>query len=96
MKTGKNRFVRVLLAAALAVALVGPSAWAKEKSVKSVAEGGEGQSVTEWPAGVTKYVKGKALDGYTCCFAMDAKSVCGTAYASCRCDSNTAHVLAVR
>ncbi len=75
MKTGKNRFVRVVLAAALAVALAGPSAWAKEKSVKSVAEGGEGQSVTEWPAGVTKYVKGKALDGYTLYTSLTTKKV---------------------
>ncbi len=31
----------------------------------SVAGGGEGKSVTEWPTGVTKYVRGKAYNGYT-------------------------------
>jgi hypothetical protein len=32
---------------------------------KSVAKGGEGRSVTDWPTGVTKYVKKKSYSGFT-------------------------------
>jgi len=62
----KKRIKLSLGLAALACCFfVTGSAFAKVKNYVPVSEGGEGRSVTDWPTGVTKYVRNKCETGYT-------------------------------